>query len=177
MDDKPIYQQLDEEFQCEHAATEIRYKVDSLGRRFYVRQCFACGAQAGSAIPYADVPNRNGMPAFDDGLRDSWWKRRQVRQHELAAEWEAARAEQQQQQNADWWARYSEYLQSPAWAARRTEVLMRDDCQCQAGYPSCLIRATEVHHLSYKHAFDEPLFDLVSVCHPCHERLHNGNGK
>ena len=29
----------------------------------------------------------------------------------------------------------------------------------------------EVHHITYAHVFDEPLFDLRAVCRPCHERL------
>ena len=169
--DKPIWQQLDEEFQCEHAATEIRYKLDSLGRRLYVRQCLDCGGQVGSAVPYADVPDRVAVSEFDGNIRDRWFKRRQVRQQELSAEMEAER----DKESAEWFAQYNEYLKTPDWARRRQGVLDRDEGICQAGYPGCAFRATEVHHLNYRHAFDEPLFDLVAVCHRCHERLHNGN--
>jgi 5-methylcytosine-specific restriction endonuclease McrA len=63
---------------------------------------------------------------------------------------------------------YKGYMSSSAWAAKRLLVLKRDDCICK----SCgKAKATEVHHLSYIHFGDEPLFDLVSVCSKCHRRL------
>ena len=68
----------------------------------------------------------------------------------------------------EWWAKYNAYLCSPEWIAKRGAVLKRDSWLCQ----SCLSRpATQVHHLTYDHAFNEPLFDLVSVCKTCHGRL------
>lgn len=64
---------------------------------------------------------------------------------------------------------YRAYLRSPEWRKKREAVLARDGHLCQ----SCgLAQATEVHHLSYEHAGDEPLFELVSVCGGCHDRLH-----
>ena len=33
--------------------------------------------------------------------------------------------------------------------------------------------ATQAHHLIYERVFDEPLFDLISICTPFHEKLHN----
>lgn len=68
----------------------------------------------------------------------------------------------------EWWAKYNAYLCSPEWRARRASVLKRDGGMCQA----CLERqAGEVHHLTYDHVFNEPLFDLVAVCKSCHDRL------
>jgi len=61
---------------------------------------------------------------------------------------------------------HNNYLKSPTWKEKRDEVLKRDNYLCQ----SCLkARATEVHHLSYAHWQQEPLFELVSICHECHE--------
>jgi 5-methylcytosine-specific restriction endonuclease McrA len=61
---------------------------------------------------------------------------------------------------------YNRYLQSPAWLAKRAKVLKRDNYTCQA----CLDEpATEVHHKSYIHFGNEPLFDLVSVGDICHK--------
>lgn len=66
-------------------------------------------------------------------------------------------------------ARYQEYLRSEKWQAIRQRVLIRDRHLCQA----CLKnRAFEVHHLHYKNIYNEFMFDLVSVCTECHERLH-----
>lgn len=66
------------------------------------------------------------------------------------------------------WPTYKRYLKSPEWSARRKLVLRRDNRTCQA----CLTaEATEAHHLTYRHVFNEPLFDLVAICSPCHESV------
>lgn len=65
---------------------------------------------------------------------------------------------------------YREYLKSEKWHKKRKLVMERDKGICQ----SCLsTQATQVHHKSYKNVFDEPLFDLVAICDPCHERYHD----
>jgi 5-methylcytosine-specific restriction endonuclease McrA len=67
-----------------------------------------------------------------------------------------------------WWRKYTDYLKSPRWRVIRGVVLSRDKGICQA----CLReKATEVHHLTYVHIFNEPLFDLVSVCEDCHAKI------
>lgn len=65
---------------------------------------------------------------------------------------------------------YSDYLSSPQWLVRREAVLQRDEYICQA---CCERTATEVHHLTYDHLGNEPMFDLASVCHDCHEQITN----
>lgn len=67
-----------------------------------------------------------------------------------------------------WWADYDVYLFTPEWRAKRAAVLKRDNYECQA---CCIAKATEVHHITYRHVFGEPLFDLVAVCRPCHEAI------
>jgi hypothetical protein len=68
----------------------------------------------------------------------------------------------------EWWDRYNEYLESPEWQERRAAVLARAKYVCEA----CGIeRATEVHHPTYAHVFNEPLFELRAICHDCHETL------
>jgi 5-methylcytosine-specific restriction endonuclease McrA len=76
---------------------------------------------------------------------------------------------QQNKKNA-FWINYKEYLKSERWQNKRLKVLERDKYLCQA----CLRnKATQAHHLTYERVFDEPLFDLISICTPCHEKLHN----
>ena len=63
---------------------------------------------------------------------------------------------------------YKDYMRSPAWQRKREKVLKRDNYTCQ----SCLEEpANDVHHKSYLHFGNEPLFDLVSVGLKCHQRL------
>ena len=67
-----------------------------------------------------------------------------------------------------WLGLHSRYLLSSEWKTRKTAVLRRDGYICQA----CLQNpATQVHHLTYKHWGHEPLFDLVAVCKPCHDKI------
>ncbi|MEJ8756808.1 hypothetical protein WG947_07380 [Pontibacter sp. H259] len=68
-----------------------------------------------------------------------------------------------------WFAEeYDEYLNSDKWKRKRLKVLRRDEYLCQA----CSTRkAVQVHHKSYRYVGDEPLFDLVSVCIECHEKI------
>jgi 5-methylcytosine-specific restriction endonuclease McrA len=69
----------------------------------------------------------------------------------------------------DWFKNhYTPYLNSIEWKEKRNKVLIRDKYICQ----SCLTnRATQVHHLTYAHVFNEPLFELTSICVPCHELI------
>jgi 5-methylcytosine-specific restriction endonuclease McrA len=73
--------------------------------------------------------------------------------------------------DAEWFAEHSKYLASPEWEIKRRRVLERDRWICQAGLPVCDVTAEQVHHLTYRHWRNEPLFDLISVCHSCHEAI------
>jgi hypothetical protein len=64
--------------------------------------------------------------------------------------------------------KYIPYLKSKEWKVKRLLVLERDNYLCQACLKS---KATEVHHLTYKHVFNEPCFELVSICNPCHKLI------
>jgi len=63
---------------------------------------------------------------------------------------------------------YKDYLRSPAWKRKQQAVLKRDNYLCQACRNDV---ATEVHHKTYIHLGNEPLFDLESVCKGCHAFL------
>lgn len=64
--------------------------------------------------------------------------------------------------------RYQEYLQSEKWARKRDAVLKRENYVCEACRKR---RASQVHHSTYRHIFDEPLFELHAICAECHEKL------
>lgn len=71
----------------------------------------------------------------------------------------------------NWFEEHAEYLATIEWDAKRRSVLERDRSRCQAGLPGCNGEATQAHHLTYKHWRNEPLFDLISVCIPCHDAI------
>lgn len=65
-------------------------------------------------------------------------------------------------------SKLNQYYNTDKWKLKREKVLKRDNFLCQA----CLNKkAIQVHHLTYKHVFDEPLFELVSICIACHTKI------
>jgi len=66
---------------------------------------------------------------------------------------------------------YQLYLRSPAWREITRWVRKREWNLCER----CRInRIDEIHHLTYKHIFQEQdyLEDLMGVCCDCHDELH-----
>ena len=63
---------------------------------------------------------------------------------------------------------YQDYLKSPNWQKIRSRILKRDKVcvECKSN------KATECHHLTYRHRYDERDYELVGVCRPCHEYIH-----
>lgn len=145
---------------CKHGNSEIRYRLQSNGVRIYKRQCLQCGGQIGNAIKYADAPVDAAL--WDDALQD--------RSYALYRQRSLARFDQIRQERSE---QYQLYLQSTDWAAKRELVLLRDNFTCKAVLPGCERTATQAHHLTYQHIFNEPLFDLVAVCRHCHRSLHD----
>ena len=71
---------------------------------------------------------------------------------------------------AEWWARYRDYLQSDQWKRKRRACLRRAGGVCER----CARRvAKQAHHLTYKRLGKEAPGDLLAVCRPCHEALHD----
>lgn len=80
------------------------------------------------------------------------------------------REERIRRDKLEWKAIYDTYIKSEKWKQKAAIVRKRDNNICQA----CLSApAQAVHHLTYKNLTDEPLFELVSVCHACHSKIHN----
>jgi len=148
--------------ECEHPDTAFRWKLNSLGHRFYVRQCVLCGRSIGGAVAFATVRTETGgrePPPFDNRLHDEQLRLRVQASSDAAA-----------LSHRDWWERYELYLQSDAWREKRRLVFERANFLCEG----CRQRpAVEVHHLTYAHVGNELLFELVAVCQPCHDQLHD----
>lgn len=81
-----------------------------------------------------------------------------------------ANQEERKARDAEWWAKYDAYLETPEWLALRDLVLDRSDGVCEG----CgLQRAVQVHHVTYEHVFHEFLWELRAVCLDCHKRIHD----
>ena len=71
----------------------------------------------------------------------------------------------------EFWRLHQAYLGTDDWQRRRDAVLHRDRFVCQAALAGCTGWASHVHHLTYAHWRNEPLFDLIAVCGECHEQI------
>lgn len=169
-----------QDFKCLHPNMQPRLWTLSNGVKRVALQCQACGERQANEVRSANYPNYPNLPLFDEDLREDarnilnnyLGRMRQDRdtamqnhdaQRRAMNEWERLAA------NEEWWSRYTAYLNTPQWQDRRRRVLERDNYLCQG----CLKReATQVHHLTYDHMGNEPLFELVAICTVCHSALH-----
>jgi len=67
------------------------------------------------------------------------------------------------------------YLQSQQWAYKRSQVLARDNYECQlCGSTSDL----EAHHMKdYALIPNEPISSIVTLCRHCHQHQHDTHGQ
>jgi hypothetical protein len=151
---------------CTHTP-DHRIWTLSNGTKQIVLQCTTCGETVSSAIARAKFTPEQiaSFPPLDKVFQEK------MRQEKIAAQVKAA------QERSLVYAldrirhtqKYHDYLLTPKWQAKRIAVLKRDGFICRG----CLTaEATQAHHLTYDHVFDELLFELIAVCVPCHERAH-----
>jgi hypothetical protein len=147
---------------CEHPETEPRRRTLSNGIVQLVVQCLRCGRQIKAIrkhehdLQYA----ANCNPAFDHTIEER-----------VKAEWQAEFDAWRARREAAWWGRYTAYMASDAWWDRRCRRIELDGYQCRAKLSGCTHHAEQVHHLTYAHLGNEPLFDLISVCTSCHDTI------
>lgn len=62
------------------------------------------------------------------------------------------------------------YLRSDDWKNLRAAKIHKEGALCKV----CKRKSTsnDVHHLDYKNLYDVTLADLVVVCRPCHDKIH-----
>jgi len=110
------------------------------------------------------------LPELTKEVQQEAQNKRFKRQRDFFEYLKNIKDEKYEQDNKEFNDKYHAYLKTKDWFSKRIKVLKRDNFICQA----CLEnKATQVHHLTYDRVFNEPLFDLVSVCDPCHNSIHN----
>jgi len=166
-------------YRCEHPSQQMTKRVLKKGVIQYVFQCLSCGTACSKAIKKDEAFKiADGfMPDFNEELLNI--KNTQYR-HELNQIDEKYKILQKKEvdlrknKEDDFFQKYSEYLLSDQWEYKRQKVLKRANYICE----SCLEnQAIQVHHLTYKHVFKEPLFELVAICETCHDILHEETDK
>lgn len=163
MDNISIYQQelyrLIKE--CINHNEQVCGKKASNNTVRYYKQCLCCGYSDKIQVKKPEIPNEK----FNSDLYQIFNKKLSSTVSDL--QFQSYKTQQENRKN-EWLKEYSVYLQSPKWLIKRKKVLERDNHICQA----CLTRkATQVHHTTYRHVGDEPLFELVSVCKECHDKI------
>lgn len=142
---------------CEHEEKLLAKRAIN-GSDCFGYQCQRCGKWEAVKKTSLTWDQRREAVEFDPDRSKAFWSERMESLNQ-----------QRQEKNQKWWDEYTAYLLTPKWHDKRTRVLARDNHLCQA----CLKRkATQAHHLTYKHVFNEPLFDLVAVCEVCHQAVH-----
>lgn len=148
---------------CPHTSSQVVIATYSNGSKHFVPQCQLCGDRIGNSIKKSDAPV--DAPQEDTTLRLAYEKVRTGDRQQIFLK----HLKIQLRGESSFSTRYQEYLQSPQWKVKRQKVLERDRSKCQG----CLERtATQVHHLTYQHVFDELLFELVAMCESCHQKCH-----
>jgi len=150
---------------CDCKVRRERFRVVRNGVEHWGEQCLTCGAWWSRSKSTFD--SRPAEP-YDEQLPEAWLS---AEADEAAAHRELSKEVldlEREDRIAERKAKYDAYLKTEKWAWKRKAVLERDGYLCQA----CRTRrAVQVHHLTYEHLGDEPLFELVAVCVPCHERI------
>lgn len=147
----------------EHPRTEWRRRPTANGGFQVRRQCLDCGYILGGSRK--QTPEDHSLPEADLDAHDAYEALKQ-KEYDLI---EQKHAMLQHSRESSFFNVHNAYLSSPAWQAKRKLVMQRAKEMCEG----CgLNKATEVHHLSYRHHMNEFLFELVAVCGECHDRLH-----
>jgi hypothetical protein len=155
---------------CQCIRRELRRRLIDGGGCQYRWQCLDCGRSVGSAVKRTEAVSfyrgcETEIPQWDERLHNDYWQTRE----NLWQERRERQNREREQHNIEWWRRYNLYLQSPQWKIKRAQVLRRAGNICEGCRRQ---KATQVHHLSYEHVFNEFLWELVAICDDCHERIH-----
>jgi len=142
---------------------KLRRRVIRNGAIQYVMQCQICGAGGNPIAKARALSMNNGAEpaAFDEEIRPTYDRERR-----------AAFDQQRQESRHEFFEWYDQYLASPEWKERRRKVLLRAQGICEGCRDAA---ATEVHHLTYDNVGEEFLWQLVAICHECHERYHEAD--
>jgi hypothetical protein len=150
--------------ECKHEDTKV-YRVRITDGSVQVRKCcLECGHRVGAAIPQTDKAWLAGLPWQPEEHAASYRGRRVADRRAILLDL----ARRQHAERGRFTASYSEYIKSDAWRTKRALVLKRCGGVCEGCGRA---KATEVHHTTYLHLFDEFLFELLGLCHGCHERI------
>lgn len=128
------------------------------GQKRVRKQCLKCGSSESMVYKHSLFKNYLALPLYQPELKqqfiDNQFKNRDLRLQIGAKDY------------------YNDvYMKSDEWAAKRQNILDRDDNKCRC----CNEQATQVHHISYNNVYQEKSKQLISVCKECHHEIHFGH--
>lgn len=150
------------ELKCKHEVKRKVWFINENDNKFIREQCRFCGYVLTKSFAKKNIENLKDIPIFNkDG---------HIFYQSLTKRVCKLREEAREKRRLEKHKSYELYLMSDAWKEKRKLALLRDNYLCQG----CLKeRATEVHHTTYNNLHNEFLFELISLCNPCHERYHD----
>ena len=141
---------------CNNSLTKIRYPIAD-GTNFQTKlQCFGCGWKSPNAIKKPD--NFSELPLFNKELFESHL--------DIAAD--EARKKRYIKSNGTTVVIYEEYIKSEKWKNLSYQTRKNRDFTCQL----CPNESSETHHITYDNLGIEKWYELLAVCHKCHEDIH-----
>ncbi len=147
---------------CKHPEFVVKRVIWDDGRPAYRKYCDTCGLPQGSWIAQKNLGELSQIPDGDAQQHSAYEDQR-------ISEWKEIALRHYRHQNSEDRLAYDQYLKSPEWRAKSLKVINRAGGICEG----CLERkATQAHHVSYRHIFAEFLWELRAVCEPCHHRAH-----
>lgn len=151
--------------ECKHTDTQIM-RVPVAGGAIQVRAvCTNCGERVGQAQSQRNASWVAALPLFTDDTSEGYRTRRHRERHSYLLNL----ARIQYAERGKFTAFYRGYMKSPEWHAKRDLILKRCGGVCEG----CGVApATEAHHVTYRHFGNEFLFELLGLCHGCHDRIH-----
>ncbi len=160
---------------------EPRIRIFQNGATHYVTQCNICGFSFGQPYPKKLFKDSDGIKMFDEEFEKKYYEEAHKEMFERT-KIQKKLGQLRKQLKADYFKSvlklpfdnfeiaYGAYLNSSAWQIKRKQILGRDNYLCQFCKEE---KATQVHHLSYDNLGNECEFELLSVCHSCHQIIHN----
>lgn len=145
---------------CTHDVAILRVFTSSNGALAYCKQCQTCGKRVGNPVP--KQPNIAPADPQIAARYDAEWKR-------IGDEITVKHIKLNEANDSLWWHEYNLYLKTPEWCRRAQLVRSRCGGICEGCGEA---EVDEVHHLTYEHVRNEFLFELVGLCHACHDRIH-----
>lgn len=157
---------------CDNPDRQLAIKKTRTHRRL-ITQCQSCGDSKGNSIAHEDR-DLDEIPEFNFELEERMIDQRNDQYFQVEKEFrlhfsEKYKARCEIVKVERYPEEYVKYISSPKWKIKSFSILKRDNFTCKCCSNA---KAEEVHHIVYDNLGNEADFQLVSVCKPCHERLH-----